>query len=60
VPQANKDGRTELLRLHREGAIRDETLHTLERESDLEEMNVLGYLAEGATIDRKIEKAQES
>jgi len=46
VLEANKDGRTELLRLHREGAIRDETLHTLERELDLEEMNVLGYLEE--------------
>lgn len=34
-------GRTELIRLHREGQIEDEVLHDLERDLDLEEMSVV-------------------
>jgi monovalent cation/hydrogen antiporter len=37
-------GRTELLRLHREGSIHDSVLHALEQELDLEEMSARRYL----------------
>ncbi|ACB94234.1 Na+/H+ antiporter [Beijerinckia indica] len=46
VQEAIKAGRAELLRLHRTGAVRDETLRDLEHELDLEEINVQGWLSD--------------
>jgi CPA1 family monovalent cation:H+ antiporter len=37
-------GRTELLRLHRDGSIHDSVLHALEQELDLEEMSARRHL----------------
>jgi glycosyltransferase involved in cell wall biosynthesis len=38
-------GRTELLRLHRDGSIHDSVLHALEQELDLEEMSARRHLS---------------
>ena len=37
-------GRSELLRLHRDGSIHDSVLHALEQELDLEEMSARRHL----------------
>jgi monovalent cation/hydrogen antiporter len=43
------NGRTELLRLHRQGQIEDEVLHDLERDLDLEEVGILYQRGDDAT-----------
>ncbi|UZE49589.1 Na+/H+ antiporter [Rhodopseudomonas sp. P2A-2r] len=44
VLAANAAGRAELLRLHRSGEIHDDVLHAIERELDLEEVNVRRFV----------------
>lgn len=44
VLSANAAGRAELLRLHRSGEIHDDVLHAIERELDLEEVNVRRFV----------------
>ncbi|MBC7769372.1 MAG: Na+/H+ antiporter [Phycisphaerales bacterium] len=43
------DGRSELIRLHRDGQIEDEVLHDLERDLDIEEMSIVFQRGDAVT-----------